>query len=175
MSALPVRKEHSSARHGGVHPGTPTVAFAVAVTTLLIALPVAAHEECPNSLNQMAAVIGVQADVFAALENEDQSTWQRLTTRDFVGFEGGRRYDRTALFDAIKYAHGAGQHFSWSVTSPRLEAACTVATLIYVNQGSITRGSSRSAVSWLETATFKYAEGHWRVVFMESMRESPAD
>jgi hypothetical protein len=153
----------------------PTVAFAVAVTTVLIAAPVASHEQCPNSLNQMAAVIGVQADVFAALENEDQPAWRRLATGDFVGFEGGHRYDRTALFDAIKNAHGAGQHFSWSVTSPRLEAACTVATLIYVNQGSITRDSSRSAVSWLETATFKYAEGHWRVVFMESMRESPAD
>ena len=98
-----------------------------------------------------------------------------MRTRDFVAFEGGHRYGRTALFDAIKYAHGAGQHFSWSVTSPRLEAACTVATLIYLNQGSITQGSSRLSVSWLEAATLRYADGQWRVVFMESMRESAAD
>jgi hypothetical protein len=113
--------------------------------------------------------------VFAALENQDQQAWQRLTTRDFVAFEGGHRYGRTALFDAIKYAHGGGEHFSWSVTSPRLEGACTVATLIDVNQGSITQGSSRLSVSWLKTATFRYTEGQWRVVFMDSMRESAAD
>jgi len=175
MSACPKRKEQSSARQSVANARIPTIAFAAAVTTVLVAAPVAANEGCPTSLNQMAAVVGVQADVFAALENEDQPAWQRLTTRDFVAFEGGRRYGRTSLFDAIKYAHGAGQHFSWSVTSPRLEAACTVATLIYVNRGSITQGSSRSAVWWLETVTFRYAEGRWRAVFMGSMRERPGD
>jgi len=79
------------------------------VTTVLIAAPVAGNEECPTSRNQMTAVIGVQAGVFAALENEDQPAWQRLMTRDFVALEGSHRYGRTALFDAIRNAHGAGQ------------------------------------------------------------------
>src|SRR5262245_5589308 len=104
--------------------------------------------------------------------DEDRLGWERLTTRDFVAFEGGQRHGRTTVFEMIKYAHATGQHFSWSATSPRLESACTVATLIYVNRGSITQGSSRSAVWWLETVTFRYAEGRWRSVFMESMRES---
>ena len=145
------------------------------MTAVLIAAPVAANEKCPAPLDQMTAVIGVQADVFAALENEDLPAWQRLTTRDFVALEGGHRYGRTTLFDAVKHAHGAGQHLSWSVTSPRLETGCTVATLIYLNQGSTSQGSSRLPVSWRETATFRYAEGEWRVVFIESMRESAAD
>jgi len=98
-----MRKERSSARHRRVHRSIPTIAFAAGVTAVLIAAPVA------TSRNQMTAVIGVQADVFAALENEDQPAWQRLTTRDFVAFEGSHRYGRTALFDAIRNAHGAGQ------------------------------------------------------------------
>jgi hypothetical protein len=105
-------KEQSSARHGRVHRSIPTIAFAVAIATVLFAAPVTANEKCSTPLNQTAAVIRVQADVFAGLENEDQPAWQRLTTRDFVAFEGGHRYGRTALFNAIKYAHGAGQHFS---------------------------------------------------------------
>ena len=78
MTAFPMRKEPSSARHREVHRSIPTNAFAAAVTTVLFAAPVAANEECPTSLNQTAAVIGVQADVLAALENEDQTTWQRF-------------------------------------------------------------------------------------------------
>jgi len=128
-----MRKERSPAQHGEVHRSIPTIAFEAALPTVLFAAPVAANEAGATSLNQMAAVIGVQADVFEALEKEDQPAWQRLAIRDFVAFEGGDRYGWTALFDAIRYAHGAGQHFSWSVTSPRLEAACTVATLVYVN------------------------------------------
>ena len=170
-----MRQEQPSARHGRVRRSIPAIAFAASVSTAVIAAPVAANEKCPTPINQMAAVIRVQADVFAALENEHQPTWQRLRTRDFVALEGGHRYGRTALFDTIKYAYGIGQHFSWCVTNPRLEGACTVATLIYVNQGSISQGSSRLPVWWLETATFRYGEGRWRVVFMESMRESAAD
>ena len=123
----------------------------------------------------MAVVTKVQTDMFAALEDEDRLGWERLTTRDFVAFEGGQRQSRTTVFEMIKYAHATGQHFSWSVTGPRLEAACTVATLICVNRGYITQGGSRSAVWWLEKVTFRYAEGGWRAVFMESMRESPGD
>src|SRR5215467_9982597 len=111
MSASPMRKERSPAQHGEVHRRIPTIAFEAALPTVLFAAPVAANEEGATSLNRMAAVIGVQADVFEALENEDQPAWQRLTIRDFVAFEGGDRYGRTALFEAIKYAHGAGQHF----------------------------------------------------------------
>jgi hypothetical protein len=164
-------------RQGRVHGSIPPIALAAAVTTALtlIGTPVAANEKCPTPLNQIAVVMKVQADIFAALENEDRTAWERLTTRDFVAFEGGQQHSRTAVFEMIKKAHATGRHFSWYVTSPRLEAACTVATLIYVNHGSITGGSSRSDVSWLETATFRYAEGQWRAVFLESMRASARD
>ena len=165
----------SFSRQGRANMRIPPVALAAAVTTALIAVPVAANEKCPPQLNEMAAVMRIQADMFAALENEDRQAWERLTTRDFVAFEGGRRYGRTAVFDMIKYAHGTGEHFNWRVTRPRLEAACTVATLIYVNQGSVTHGGSQSPVSWLETATYRYAAGEWRAVFMESMRQNAAD
>lgn len=123
----------------------------------------------------MAAIVEVQTKLFAALEEEDQQAWERLTVRDFVAFEGGQRYGRTGVFDLVRSAHAAGRHFQWSVADPRLETACTVATLIYVNHGAITEGASRSDISWLETATLRYGGGGWRVVFMESMRENTAN
>jgi len=144
----------------------------VAAATVMIATTVSAREHCPDPPTQTRAIVSVETDIFSALENEDEASWQRLTDRDFVAFEGGHRYGRTDFFELVRSAHAAGQHFEWSVTSPRIEVSCTLATLAYINQGSVTRGSARSAVSWLETATFRYAAGEWRAVFVESMRQA---
>jgi hypothetical protein len=148
------------------------ICVGVAATTVLTATPVAAREHCPDGVSQTEAIVSIQTGLFSALENEDQVSWERLTARDFVAFEGGHRYGRTDFFDLVRSAHAAGRHFEWNVTSPRIEVSCTLATLAYVNQGSVTQGNSRSAVSWLETATFRYAAGQWRAVFVESMREA---
>jgi hypothetical protein len=148
----------------------------ITISTLaLISGPLAAREICPVAPDQTGAILKVQADILAALENEDQAAWERSTVRDFVAFHGGRRYGRSAFFELIRHAHASGQRFSSSVTDPRLEVGCTLATLVYVNQGYVIRGSSRSAVTWLETAAFRYAGGTWRAVFAESMRETTND
>jgi hypothetical protein len=146
------------------------ISVGVAATTLLTVTPAAGREHCPEALTRTDAIVSVETDMFSALKNEDKASWERLTDRDFVAFESGHRYGRTGFFELIRSAHAAGRHFEWSVTSPRIEVSCTLATLAYVNQGSVTQGSSRSAVSWLETATFRYAAGQWRAVFIESMR-----
>lgn len=148
------------------------ISAGLAATTVLVAAPVAGREHCPDPLTQTEAIVSVQTRIFSALENEDRVRWERLTDRDFVAFESGHRYGRTDFFELVKSAHAGGRHFAWSVTSPRIEVSCTLATLTYVNQGAVTQGSSRSAVSWLETATFRYAAGQWRAVFVESMREA---
>jgi hypothetical protein len=150
----------------------PIINVGLAATTLLIAAPVVAYEHCPDPVTQTDAIVSVQADMFSALENEDKAGWEGLTVRDFVAFESGHRYGRTDFFELARAAHAAGRHFEWSITNPRVEVSCTLATLAYVNQGSVTQGSSRSAASWLETATFRYAAGQWRAVFVESMRQS---
>jgi hypothetical protein len=150
-----------------------TIAFTA--TAVALAIASAGREKCPVQSNQMAAVADTQTKLFAALEGEDQKTWERLTDPDFVAFEGGQRYSRQAIFDLIKSAHAANRHFQWSVTEARIETDCTVATLIYTNRGAITEGTSRSPVSWLETVTFRYADGVWRAVFLESMRGTPSN
>lgn len=171
-SAARSRQSQLPAREDNRYANLSAVAFAATTTLAWIARPVAAAEMCPPAFDQARAIMKVQADLFAALENEDQPAWERSTVRDFVAFEGGRRYGRSAFFEEIKHAHANGHHFSWSVSSPRVEVDCTVATLIYVNQGYVIRGSSWSPASWLETATFRYAAGQWRAVFVESMREN---
>jgi hypothetical protein len=147
------------------------VGVSIAATAVLIATPVAAREHCPEPPARTQAIVSLETQMFSALENEDQASWERLTAPDFVAFENGHRYGRTEFFELVKSAHAAGRYFEWSVTSPRTEVSCTLAALEYVNQGAVTQGGgSRSAVSWLETATFRYAAGQWRAVFVESMR-----
>jgi len=161
-------------RNGHRYASPWVLAFAAAATQMLAVSPGEARETCPPDFDQMWAIMKVQSDLFAALENEDQAAWERSTVRDFVAFEGGHRYGRTAFFEEIKHAHATGHHFSWSVTNPHVELDCSVATLIYVNQGYVIDGSAWAPASWLETATFRYAAGQWRTVFVESMRQNSA-
>lgn len=149
-----------------------TISVGAAATTLLIAVPLAAREHCPDTRTETQAIVTVQTDIFSPLETEDKVGWERVTVRDFVAFENGRRYGRTDFFELVRSAHTAGRHFEWGVTSPHLEVSCSLATLTYVNQGSVTQGGLRSAVLSLETVTFRYATGHWCVVFVESMRRA---
>jgi hypothetical protein len=148
------------------------VSTSVAATAAMIANPVVARENCPDPPTQAQAIVSMQTHIFSALQNGDKAGWERLTDPDFVAFEGGHRYDRTSFFGLLKSAQASGRHFEWTVTSPNVEVSCTLATLAYVNKGSIMQGGSRSAVSWLETATFRYAAGQWRAAFIESMREA---
>jgi len=117
------------------------ISVGVAATTVLIAPPVGAREHCPDPLTHTEAVVAVETGIFSALKNEDKVSWERLTVRDFVAFEGGHRYGRTDFFELLRSAHAAGRHFEWNVTSPRIEVSCTLATLAYVNQGSVTRAA----------------------------------
>src|SRR5262249_2646509 len=60
----------------------------VAAMAVLIATPGAAREHCPDPPPQTEAIVSVETDIFSALENEDKVSWERLTDRDFVAFEG---------------------------------------------------------------------------------------
>jgi hypothetical protein len=150
------------------------LAVVLVAALMMSGVPVLAREKCPPASDRLAEITGVQTKLFAALEAGDLQAWERLTDPDFVGFDMAQRLSRTGMFGLIQSAHAAGKHFQWSVTEARVEADCTVATLIYVNRGSITDGTSRSEISWLETATMRYVGGAWRVVFVESMREKAA-
>jgi len=74
----------------------------VAAATMLLATPVAAREHCPDPQSQTEAIVAVETNIFSALENEDRVSWERLTNRDFVAFEGGHRYGRTDLFELVR-------------------------------------------------------------------------
>jgi hypothetical protein len=148
------------------------ISAGVTATAALIANPVVAREHCPDPPAQAQAIVSMETDIFSALQNDDKASWERLTDPDFVAFESGHRYDRTSFFELLQSAQASGRHFEWSVTRPSVEVSCTLATIAYVNRGSVTLGGSRSAVSWLETATFRYAAGQWRAAFIESMRQA---
>jgi hypothetical protein len=150
------------------------LAVALVATMAVSTAPGLAREKCAPASDRQAQVAEAEKNLFTALEGEDLKTWERLTDPDFVAFEGGQRYNRAAFFALIQSAHAAGKHFQWNVADAQVEADCTVATLIYVNRGTVTDGTSKSPVSWLETATLRYVAGSWRVVFVESMREKAA-
>jgi hypothetical protein len=142
------------------------------ILLLILALPAMGAEKCPHDPDLPATITRTQIQAFAALKQQDRASWNDIVSPDFVAFEGGHRFDRSALFEVVTAARAAGKHYEWSVTDAHIEASCTIATVYYVNRGSITEAQSSAPVSWLETATFRHTLGKWHLVFLESMREA---
>lgn len=145
------------------------IAFVLAMGATLPALSAG---KCPKDPHPQETLTAFQTQVFAALESEDRASWESRTSPDLTVFEAGHQYDRTGIFDLVKAAHDSGKHFERTLTEVRSESDCTVATLFYVLRGSVNSAEGHSPVAWLETATFRYRAGGWKLVFLASMREA---
>jgi hypothetical protein len=81
------------------------LAVALVAAMGMSAVPVVAREKCAPESQRLAEVTGIETQLFAALEAEDLKAWERLADPDFVAFESGQRYNRTAILaaDELKF------------------------------------------------------------------------
>jgi len=80
----------------------PLSAFAMAI----LAAPV--HAACPPQDKAITEVAQTMRDMYTALTKDDLDVWRTAITKDFVSFDGGKRFDGDALFDLIKTNHARG-------------------------------------------------------------------
>ena len=138
------------------------------IATTSIASQTNAHTPCPDQAPD--AVIGAVQDMYAALAASDASTLELRLAPTFYAFEGGVRFGRKKLTDLIATRIANGAIYRWSVTEPDVQMSCGLASVAYVNVGGVGDASGMKAVTWLESATLRFEDGRWKILFLNSTR-----
>jgi ketosteroid isomerase-like protein len=129
---------------------------------------------CPAPAQAITDVAQTMRDMYAALKSDDVNAFRTVTTKDFLAYDVGQRFDGDALINLIKDRHAEGVVFEWRVNDPKVEVDCDTALVTYVNTGSVTRVGARRDVSWLESATLRHDGQRWRIRFFHSTQVPPA-
>ena len=148
----------------------------IALAALAItALSACAHSApapaaCPAPGKAIADAGQTMRDMYAALQTDDLAAFRAVTTKDFFAYDVGERFDGDALLNLIKDLHAKGAVFEWTVNDPKVEVACGMALVTYVNTGSATQAGVKRQLSWLESATLVHDGQRWRIRFFHSTR-----
>ena len=108
--------------------------------------------------------------MYDALRADDAEAFKRVTTATFYAYDGGERYDGTALVDFIRNAHASGTRITWSLGPMDTKRRCDVAWSAWENVGSVGKPPEIKPVRWLESAVFVRQDGHWKIDFFHSHR-----
>lgn len=146
---------------------------ALATATLSACAHAPSPGSCPAPDRAVTDAAQTMRDMYAALMTDDLTAFQAATTKDFFAYDVGERFEGDALINLIKDQHAKGVVFEWNVNDPKVEVACDMALVTYVNTGSSTRDGAKGEVSWLESATLRHDGQRWRIRFFHSTRVPP--
>ena len=147
-------------------------AFAVAGVAAL-ALSGCAHgaaPKCPASPGAEAEIEQAVHAFYDALRADDAAAFRRVTTARFYSFDGGNRYDGTALVDLVRDARAKGTQLNWSVGPLDTQRRCDIAWTAWENVGSAGTPPDIKPVRWLESAVLVHQDGQWKIDFFHSHR-----
>lgn len=115
-------------------------------------------------------IVGVVSRMFEAAGTRDASAFRETILPDMFIYENGERFSAQAIYDLLGTLQDAGMRFVWEITEPKVLVEGSLASVAYINRGSITDKGVTNPVTWLETATLVHEGGRWRVAWMSSMR-----
>jgi hypothetical protein len=146
------------------------IVLAMVLVGGIVSSQATASTRCPSPAAAQQAVLAGMNKLFDSVRTEDVAGFRSVTTPDFYAYDGGKRFDGTALFDLIKTGHSQGKKWQWSVTEPDVHVACDLAWIAYVNRGSVEDASGRKDLTWLESGVLQYSNKQWRIRFVHSTR-----
>lgn len=147
--------------------------LAIAAAAILLASVAQAAPACAPT----GATKDVEAVVrgwFAAFARDDFPAGYALQTPGFYAYDGGKRYDGTALGELVRSAHASGAKIEWNPGDLDVHLACDQAWAAWVNKGAVGKPGAMAPVTWLESAVLGYRDGRWRMEFLHSDRVAPA-
>ena len=107
---------------------------------------------------------------FSAFAREDYAAGYGLQAPGFYAYDGGKRYDGTALGELLRGAKASGRRVEWNLHDMDVHVACNEAWAAWVNTGAAGKAGAMQPVAWLESMVLRYADGRWRVEFLHSDR-----
>ena len=117
-----------------------------------------------------AQIVALLRAIFVAAHEGDETGFADLITPGYYMYDGGKRFDGTAIMGLIKAAYAEGRRFEWNVTEPDVHVTGDTAWIAYVNRGSLTDASGTKPLSWLESACLNRVGGAWKIAFLHSTR-----
>lgn len=144
--------------------------MAVGAATSVAACAHAATPACPASPSAETEIERTVHAFYDALRADDTAAFRRVTTARFYSFDGGERYDGTALTDLVRDAHAKGIQLNWSVGRLDTQRRCDVAWTAWENIGSVGTPPDIKPVRWLESAVLLHQDGQWKIDFFHSHR-----
>lgn len=127
---------------------------------------------CAPKGSEKAVEAAVQA-WFDAGRRDDLAGEAALQAPGFYAYDGGKRYQGTALGELVKAAHAAGTRIEWNLHDFDVHAGCDKAWVAWVNTGAAGKAGAMQPVTWLESAVFGWRGGAWRMEFLHSGRTPP--
>jgi ketosteroid isomerase-like protein len=122
------------------------------------------------SAEDEAQIVAVLRAIFAAAHDADDGKFASLITPGYYMYDGGKRFDGTAIMGLIKAAYAEGRRFDWNVTEPDVHVAGDTAWVAWVNRGGITDATGTKPLTWLESAVLQKRDGAWKIDFLHSTR-----
>jgi len=142
----------------------------LAATIILTGCAQVGQPNCPAPAEAEAEIERTINGFFDALRDDDEASFKRLTTEQFYSFDVGKRFEGTALVDAIRDAHEQGVQINWSIGPLDTKLRCDVAWSAWENEGSAGIPPDLQPVRWLESAVMIYENGSWKIDFFHSQR-----
>lgn len=148
------------------------IGSALLISLSLLGFASAAHAETPEGCAPLpeapAAVAQAVRDMFGALSREDAGGFRDSTTEGFFAYDAGQNMSAATLWNIVKDGRAAGAAYVWTVHEAKVQAVCDLATIAYVNRGSVRDAAGEHPVVWLESAVLRYEGRRWRVAFLHS-------
>ena len=92
---------------------TLTYPMTIAATIMVTGSAHGRPSNCPTSPRADGEIEQTINAFFDALQTEDRAAFQRLTTKTFYSFDGGKRYPGNSLVDVVREAHAKGVQLNW--------------------------------------------------------------
>jgi len=122
------------------------------------------------STEDESQLVTVLRAVFAAAHEADEAKFASLIAPGYYMYDGGKRFDGTAIMGLLKAAYAEGRRFEWNVTEPDVHVAGDTAWVAYVNRGAVIDATGTKPMSWLESACLQKIGGAWKIAFLHSTR-----
>jgi hypothetical protein len=107
---------------------------------------------------------------FGAFVHDDYAAAYALQAQGFYAYDGGERYDGTALGELLRKLKAGGTRLEWRLHDMDVHVACDRAWAAWVNTGAAGTAGAMQPVTWLESMTLRYGGGRWRIEFLHSDR-----
>jgi hypothetical protein len=143
--------------------------FAAGLALVVAGSASAAAPKCAPA----GAAKGVEEAVrgwFGAFVRDDYAAGYALQAPGFYAYDGGERYDGTALGELLRKLKAGGTRLEWRLHDMDVHVACDQAWAAWINTGAAGTVGAMQPVTWLESMTLRYEGGRWRIEFLHSDR-----